>query len=475
MLKRQLRLIVLAGIATLIVLVTTVSLAYREYAQLRQEAALADDLSHGIYDLQFLTTEYLATRTPRTLRQWQSRHARLSELLDRSVIHDDGVLRLMPEIRTRVRTLSSIFSKLVRRAPVDLSVERADTAERAIVTRLLNQILALATLRSQVADIFDTREQKLYARLPVVVGLIFVIGVVMALFLYARVVRDLSRNLFLLSNAIIRIGSGNISDPIDTSSPGEFQESFEALEQSRARLADAIRQMEQEQADLDHFVYVASHDFKAPLRGIDNLAAWIEEDAGTILDEQTIEHLHLLRGRVSRLETLLDDLLAYSRAGRTKVAAETVNVEDLLNELVGDLSLPSGFTVEYESRLPVILSPKVPLRHIFRNLISNAVKHHDHSEGKIVIEAAEDPSGKGYAFRVTDDGPGIPEKYRKRIFELFQTLKPRDEIEGSGMGLAIAKRLVENYNGEIYVVGGNGRGSTFEFTWFPERKPENES
>lgn len=472
MLRKQVQLVVVAGIATLIILLTAVILSYREYAALRQEAAVAVELSDGMNDLQYLTIEYMAAPTPRILKQWQARHVRLTDLVGNVLIHDEDVDRIMPEIRTRLDNLKSTFDRLVRAGTLKLAPERAAAAERAIVTRLLNQVLALSTLRSRVSDIYFQREAALQGRLPFVLGAIFIVGVVMAVILYFRILSSLSGNLNRLAAAIMRLGSGKFDEPIDTSHPGDFQPTMQALEQSRERLATAIAQMEQERADLDHFVYVASHDFKAPLRGIDNLASWIEEDSGTGLTPESKEHLTMLRSRVKRLEVLLDDLLAYSRAGRMKIASETVDVAELIQGVADDIGLPKGFRLEYDNGLPTILSPRVPLEHVFHNLIANALKHHDKDEGVIRIEAAEDTSGEGYRFLVIDDGPGVPERYQKRVFEMFQTLQPRDDVEGSGMGLAITKRLVHCYNGDIRIVSGDGRGCTVAFSWFPQRHME---
>lgn len=472
MLRKQVQLVVFAGIATLIVLLTAVIISYRGYSSLRQEAAVAVELSDGMNDLQYLTIEYMAAPTARILKQWQSRHARLKNLVGNVSIDVEEVDRIMPEIRTRLDTLESTFGRLVRLGTLNLSPERAAAAERAIVTRLLNQVLVLSTLRTRVSDIYFQREAALQGRLPFILGTIFVVGVAMAVVLYFRVLSSLSGNLNRLAAAVMRLGSGKFDEVIDTSHPGDFQPTMMALEQCRSRLASAIKQMEQERADLDHFVYVALHDFKAPLRGIDNLASWIEEDSAATLTSESQEHLGMLRNRVKRLEVLLDDLLAYSRAGRMRIASEMVDVAELVKGIADDIDLPPGFKLEYDDVPQTVLSPRVPLEHVFRNLIANAVKHHDKTEGVIRIEGAEDTCGGGSRFLVIDDGPGVPERYQKRVFEMFQTLRSRDEVEGSGMGLAITKRLVQSYNGDIRIVSGDERGCTVEFTWFPNNQVE---
>lgn len=465
MMKRQVRSVAIAGVATIIVIAITISWALFEYAKLKDESILASELNSGLNDLQYLTTEYLATRTPRALKQWQVRHERLGAFLNSAHIQDKNVARLMPEISSRHKTLGALLRRLIRIESTPMPPDRAMAAQRAAVARLLNQVLALSNLQSRVAEIYETREARFLTRAPIILAAILLFGVSVMVYLYTRVLRKISQSVELLSDAVVRLGTGDFEDPIESPGDEDIGIVFNALEQARVRLADAILQMEQERADLDHFVYVASHDFKAPLRGIDNLAVWIEEDAGEDLNEDAKGHIVLLRKRVRRLETLLEDLLEYSRAGRQNVEIETVDVSEMIETLAGDLNLPEGIEVEFVSDLAVIPSPKAPLAHVFTNLIANAAKHHDRETGRIEVTGRID--GNGYRFTVCDDGPGIPERFREKIFEMFQTLKPRDVVEGSGMGLAIAKRLVQSYNGTIGVVGDEGRGTCFEFTWYP--------
>ena len=343
--------------------------------------------------------------------------------------------------------------------------DRAQAAQRAAVSRLLNQVLALSSLQSRVAEIYEARESEFLTRAPFIMASILLFGASIMVFLYARVLRRITQSVDLLSDAVVQLGTGEFETPIESLGDEDIGVVFNAFEQARLRLADATLKMEQERADLDHFVYVASHDFKAPLRGIDNLAVWIEEDAGDVMNDDAKEHLQMLRKRVTRLETLLEDLLAYSRTGRQRVEIETVDVSVMIQRVAEDLNLVDSVTVKFVSDFPAIPSPKAPLEHVFINLIANAAKHHDLDQGNIEVSAQID--GSGYRFKVCDDGSGIPIRFREKIFELFQTFKPRDVVEGSGMGLAISKRLVQSYNGTIEVLGDEGRGTCFEFTWYP--------
>ncbi len=230
-----------------------------------------------------------------------------------------------------------------------------------------------------------------------------------------------------------------------------------------ARVQERTAELARSNADLDQFAYVASHDLKAPLRAIDSLATWIEDDAGGVLPPASARHLTLLRGRVGRMEGLLDSLLTYSRVGREEAAPELIDTGALARDAVALVAPPAGVEVHAEGAFPTIRSARAPLELVVRNLISNAVKHHDRPDGHVAVSATV--HGTWAEFAVADDGPGVAPAYRERVFEMFQTLRPRDEVEGSGMGLSIARKAVEARGGRLWLEPGAGRGATFRFTW----------
>jgi signal transduction histidine kinase len=216
--------------------------------------------------------------------------------------------------------------------------------------------------------------------------------------------------------------------------------------------------------DLEDFAYVASHDLKAPLRGIDSAAKWLEEDLRSILSDESQKILMLMRNRISRMERLLADLLTYSRAGRTDTAVMKTDLRKMIDNIVQMLSPPAYIKVRIRGELPVIVTASAQLEQVLRNLINNAIKHHDKQQGEVIISCGGNESV--LEFLVRDDGPGIAPEFHDRIFKLFQTLKRRDEVEGSGMGLAIVKKLVEQQNSFITVHSlGDGTGTEFRFGW----------
>jgi len=207
-------------------------------------------------------------------------------------------------------------------------------------------------------------------------------------------------------------------------------------------------ELQRSNKDLEQFAYVASHDLKAPLRGISNLATWIEESVEEHLDDENRSYMNLLQGRISRLESLLDGLLQYSRAGTEKLQIEMVDVGALvidISDLLG--ASEKGFKVE---SMPFnVKTDKTVINQVLHNLINNSIKHHHLAEGSINITHRE--TDKEHLISVCDDGPGIDPKMYDKVFQMFQTLRPRDEVEGSGMGLAIVKKLIERNKGRIWI------------------------
>jgi PAS domain S-box-containing protein len=221
-----------------------------------------------------------------------------------------------------------------------------------------------------------------------------------------------------------------------------------------------IKKLTASNKQLDDFAYAASHDLRSPLRVIDNAAKWLQQDLEPHLGPETRTHLQLLRSRVARLEKLLDDLLRYAQAGRESASNTLIDGTELIDGLLAKLRYRNTFKVTATGFDTIRVAP-VPLRAILMDLIDNAIRHHDKASGQIDI-TAEDLGGR-HAFSVSDDGPGIPQRYHGKIFEMFQTLKPRDQVEGSGMGLAIARKHVEMCGGEMTVESSEGRGTTFRF------------
>ncbi len=233
--------------------------------------------------------------------------------------------------------------------------------------------------------------------------------------------------------------------------------------ENRAALEKAKAALEKRNYDLDQFVYIASHDLKAPLRGIMNLSQWLEEDLSGQLPAENQAQLELIQKRVQRMAKLIDGLLEYSRVGREQLPVEPVDSHQLLLEVIDLLAPPSNFRVSIPSKMPTLPAKRILLSQVFANLISNAIKHHDRQTG--CIEVGWHNHVSYYQFLVIDDGPGIPPAQHERIFGVFQTLSDSDAPDNTGIGLALIRKIIESEGGTIQIHSDGIRGCRFEFTW----------
>lgn len=288
--------------------------------------------------------------------------------------------------------------------------------------------------------------------------------------------RSITTPLAELNRAAQKVGEGQLDVTLSTTTGGEIGELTASFNQMTGRLRDSLasltrrtEELERSNAELEQFAYVASHDLKAPLRAIASLSSWIEEDIQESLTEDTRQQMHLLRGRVHRMENLIEGILQYSRAGRTLNPPEKVQVNELLTEIRDSLAPPAGFQIQIAPNMPTIVAERVKLEQVFMNLLSNAMKHHDRPDGRIQISSRRLGNGL-HEFAITDDGPGIAPQYHEKVFQIFQTLKARDEVESTGVGLAVVKKIVEEQGGTIHIESKEGEGATFRFTWQDNNK-----
>ncbi len=231
---------------------------------------------------------------------------------------------------------------------------------------------------------------------------------------------------------------------------------------AQERQDQLLEEVENANRELKDFAYIVSHDLKAPLRGIETLANWISTDYADKFDEDGREQLDLLLGRVGRMHSLIDGILQYSRVGRIEEGHVEMNLNELVPEIIDMVAPPENIEITVENQLPVLECEKTRIIQVFQNLLSNAVRYIDKPQGRIRIGCTEE--NDFWKFSVSDNGPGIEEKYFERIFQIFQTLSVRDEVESTGIGLSLVKKIIGMYDGRIWVESKVGEGSTFFFT-----------
>jgi PAS domain S-box-containing protein len=231
---------------------------------------------------------------------------------------------------------------------------------------------------------------------------------------------------------------------------------------SEQKQNELLEQFERVNEELNSFAYIVSHDLKAPLRGVKVLAEWLRTDYADKLGEEGKNQMELLVSRVDRMHNLIDGILQYSRIGRTEEDVSEIDTEKVVADVIDMISPPKNIRIVVEGTLPVIKSEKTRIIQVFQNLISNAVKYMDKEDGIIKVRCAEED--KSWKFSIEDNGPGIAKEYYEKIFQMFQTLSPRDKYESTGVGLTVVKKIIELYGGRVWVESQVGKGSTFIFT-----------
>ncbi len=265
-----------------------------------------------------------------------------------------------------------------------------------------------------------------------------------------------------LAGAAREIGRGNLEVKVEIGGNDEVGELVERFNKMVVDLKNTSDRVAATTAELKDFAYIVSHDLKAPLRAITSLTNWLAADYGDKLDEEGRETLRLLDQQAKRMNGLIEGILEYSRVGRVQQEKQLVDLEELVREVI-DLVVPvDRVTATIETGLPALVIDRTRIYQVFQNLIGNAVKYLDKPSGEIRVGCLDE--GGPYTFYVADNGQGIEEKYFDKVFQIFQTLRARDEVEGSGVGLTIVKKIVEMHGGRIWLESKIGEGTTFWFT-----------
>lgn len=247
------------------------------------------------------------------------------------------------------------------------------------------------------------------------------------------------------------------------------------LRELNTQADEKTRLLEKTNQELEDFVYTVSHDLKAPLRAITGFAQFLKEDYETKLDEGARDYLRRIVEGADRMEQLINDLLELSRIGRHRNPFTEIDAAELVKRAVGFVHPPENVQITINEPMPTIYCDEVRIEQVLANLITNAIKYNDKKVKKIEISCVSDPDEEFDEFTVADNGIGIDANHKEKIFKIFQRLHNRDEFGGgTGVGLNIVKKIVEQHGGSIRVESTPGEGSRFHFTVKHRNKEEEE-
>jgi signal transduction histidine kinase len=442
-----------------------------------------DDLRIGIRDAQSGMRNYLMLSDTSYLSVYQRNAGLMKRKADalHNLVDDD------PTQNARADTLRQLIQGQI----TELELYKTYPPSPAVAqTLLLNEREPLRLFRGTVTRLRLYEEQLLQGRnkqqslfqklAPSAIILSAVLAVIIVLWLFSKIVAELKandrlrleltqvnedtaqriRSIEYLAQQVVQ---GDYTVKIADSGQDRLGSLATLLNQMTQALDEAFSTLEKRNKELDQFAYVASHDLKAPLRGLTTIVKWIEDEQADELSPALRTYLDQMKGRLARLEALINGLLAYARASRTEHPTEEVNVAQLAHE-VADLVVPPDFGVELAPDLPTFQTDRLSLQQVFTNLFSNAVKYHC-PDGPGWVRVSCYDAGRYYEFRVQDNGPGIAPEHHQKIFLLFQTLRDRHTAESTGIGLSIVKRIIDDRKGSIRVESALGQGATFIFTW----------
>ncbi|HEY9810314.1 MAG TPA: AAA family ATPase [Halomicronema sp.] len=246
----------------------------------------------------------------------------------------------------------------------------------------------------------------------------------------------------------------NLSD-----AKAQLEEYSRTLEE---KVTERTQQLQRANQDLSDFAHVVSHDLKAPLRSISTISQWLKTDYDDKLDDDGREQLDCLNEQVKWAQNLINGILQYSRLGKNQSENIEIDLNEIVSAVIQTLKPPSHISITIQTPLPTLSCDPIQMQQIFQNLLSNAIKYNNKPQGKILVNCTE--TENFWQFSVIDNGTGIESKHFERIFKPFQTVNSTPQQDSTGIGLATVKKIIEFYNGIIWVESQPGQGSTFFFT-----------
>ncbi len=482
------------------------TVSFRQLQHVHRTVDAIQNIEKRAFDLQTLSADYLLRANERAHHQWLAAYDSLTNLIGALEPVTDDDREMLRQTRDAHREMYRVFQRLV-------ALSRPNTAETAPAPRLQQELrqrlggqlsIKAQIVVARVAVVHDrvlTRQEALrrFER-TVVLACIAILG--LALIGGATwITRSVVRPVLQLQQGTAVIAQGNLHHKVGTDSADEIgalarafddmmavllattasrndlNEEVAERRRAQAALTKLSEELKQSNMDLEQFAYAASHDLQEPLRKIAAFGDRLKTRAEPVLDERCREYLARMLNASDRMRTLITDLLTFSRLAARARPFETVDLNKAVRDVLSDLEVSIGendVEVQVET-LPKLQADPTQIRQLLQNLISNAVKFRRPDVTPVVsiyprertqqqtetATTAPDASARWAVFVVEDNGIGIDPKYSERIFGVFQRLHSRDDYAGTGVGLAVCRRITDRHGGRITVEGRPGQGTAF--------------
>jgi signal transduction histidine kinase len=483
--KSILALTMCASLATILLLVAALSHTSTLIRKANADLALASDIRNLIADRIMLRDEYFIYREERPKTQWYSKTSRYSEQLLRAKADFRGAKdeEILAEMVEESRSIETLFSRLV----ANVSESGSEAFEHSLAEeydkKLFSQLnIKSSVLRDDASRLVELRFGDLAALrrssdwlfsacLAVVLALVLVNGSIIG--------RTLSRGILRLQLGVEAIGGGNLEYRIAADTDDEIgglargingmaaalSANFTSIKDLDERIAQRTAQLGASNKELEAFAYSVAHDLRAPLRSIDGFSRILQEDSAARLDAEGLRLLGVIRSCAKEMDALISNLLEIARLGRTELSYSNIDMASMARSVFAALADPAVLST-FDFRvgdLPEAEADAVMIERVWSNLLANAIKYSMPSPlHRIEVSGGDDGGIKTYS--VKDRGVGFDERFKDKLFRMFQRLHDKKDFEGTGVGLAIVERVISRHGGKVWAEGRPGEGATFHFS-----------
>ena len=452
-----------------------------------EQEKIAVSITQKASELSYLANDYVIYRETQQLERWQSKFASFSDDVSRLDVEDPEQQTIANNIKVDQQRMEDVFDSIVS-APVTSPENQSISSIQVSWSRMGVQSNELMTESIRLSQALRTdADQQKQTTNTLILLMVGVFGAFL-LAVYLQTFRRTFRSIDDLKKGTEVIGSGDLDFKIDARRDDEIGELSHAFNQmtidlknvttskadlereinerkiAEAALEKRTRELSRSNDELKQFAYVASHDLQEPLRMVTAYLSLLDDKCSDQLDERAKQYLDFAVDGGLRAKDLVQDLLDFSRIDTQGKAFFETSMEVVLDVVLNNLAVQikeQGATVTHDP-LPNVIADDGQMVQLLQNLVSNAIKFRGVDDPKVHIGCVNEKEGS--RFTVRDNGIGIDPQYAEKIFVIFQRLHTRDEYPGTGIGLAISKKIVERHGGRIWVESGMGKGSIFVFT-----------